>query len=119
MDAGSCGLRLQVQAPHAWLQIGAVGNHLAATQNASKHGVGYLYPGIRAKGLMSVTSTHPMVKDATATSSDTEDEVSTSSGPQGPGHASSDSEDKVSASSDPQGLGHASSGVTPQVFATS
>ena len=31
--------------------------------------VGYLYPDIRAKGLMSVTSANPMVKDATAASS--------------------------------------------------
>ena len=54
--------------------------------------VGYLYPGIRAKRLMSVTSPHPMVKDATAASSD----------PQRPGHASSDSEDEISASSDPK-----------------
>ena len=50
--------------------------------------VRYLYLGIRAKGLMSVTSAHLMVKDAIADSSD----------PQGPGHASSDSEDEVSAS---------------------
>ena len=32
--------------------------------------VGYLYLGIRAKGLMSVMSAHPMVKDATVASSD-------------------------------------------------
>ena len=41
---------------------------------------------------MSVTSAHPMIKDATAASSD----------PQGPGHVSSDSEDEVFASSDPK-----------------
>ena len=41
---------------------------------------------------MSVTSAHPMVKDATAASSY----------PQGSGHASSDSEDEVSASFDPK-----------------
>ena len=41
---------------------------------------------------MSVTSAHPMVKDATVASSD----------PQGPGHDSSDSEDEVFASSDPK-----------------
>ena len=62
------------------------------TSKGSGATVGYLYPGIRAKGLMSVTSPHPMVKDATAASSD----------PQGLGHALSDSEDKVSASSDPK-----------------
>ena len=32
--------------------------------------VGYLYLGIRAKGLMSVTSPHSMVKDATTATSD-------------------------------------------------
>ena len=63
--------------------------------------VGYLYPGIRAKGLMSATSAQTMVQNATATSSDSEDEVSASSDPQGPGHASSNSEYEVSASSDP------------------
>ena len=41
-----------------------------------------------------------MVKDATATSFDAEDEVFTSSDSQGPGSASSDSEDEVFASSD-------------------
>jgi len=51
---------------------------------------------------MSVTSAHPMVKDATTTSSGSEDKVSASSNPQGPGHASSDSEDEVSTSSDPK-----------------
>ena len=54
--------------------------------------IGYLYLGIRAKGLMSVTSPHPKVKDATATSSDS----------QGPGNVSSNSEDEVSASFDPK-----------------
>ena len=72
--------------------------------------VGYLYPDIRAKGLKSITSPHPTVKNATTASSDAEDEVSASSDPQGPGHASSNAEDEVSASSDPQGPGHASSG---------
>ena len=50
-----------------------------------------------------------MVKDATTALSDSEGEVSASSDPQGPGHASSDSEDEVSASFDPQGLGESSS----------
>ena len=63
--------------------------------------VGYLYPGIRAKGLMSITSPHLMVKGATTASSDSEGEVSASSDPRGAGHASSDAEDEVSASSDP------------------
>ena len=58
---------------------------------------------------MSVTSAHPMVKDATTASSD----------PQGPGHASSNSEDEVSASSDPQGPGHASSDSEDEVSASS
>ena len=46
---------------------------------------------------MSVTSPHPMVKNATTASSD----------PQGPDHTSSNSKDEVSASSDPEGPGHA------------
>ena len=58
---------------------------------------------------MSVMSAHPMVKDATAASSD----------PQGPGHASSNSEDEVSASSDPQGLGHSSSNSEDEVSISS
>ena len=74
--------------------------------------IGYLYPGIQAKGLKSITSPHPMVKDATTALSDSEGEVSASSDPQGPGHASSDAEDEVFTSSDPQGPGHASSGPT-------
>ena len=63
--------------------------------------VGYLYPSIRAKGLKSVMLPHPMVKDTTMASSDSEDEVFASSDPKGPGLASSDTEDKVSASPDP------------------
>ena len=43
--------------------------------------VGYLYPGIQAKGLKSITSPHPTDKDATTASSDSEDKVSTSSDP--------------------------------------
>jgi len=72
------------------------------SSKASRATVRYLYPGIQAKGLMSITSAHLMVKDATATSSDFEDEVSTLSDPQGLGHASSNFEDEVSASSDPK-----------------
>ena len=45
--------------------------------------VGYLYLGIRVKGLMSVISAHPMIKDATAASFDPEDEVSAWSDPRG------------------------------------
>jgi len=65
--------------------------------------VGYLYPGIQAKGLKSITSPHPMVTDTTMTSSDSKDEVSASSDPQGPSHTSSNSKDDVFASSDPKG----------------
>ena len=43
-----------------------------------------------------------MVKDATAASSGSEDEVSALSDPQGPGHTSSNSKDEVSALSDPK-----------------
>jgi len=81
--------------------------------------VEYLYPGIQAKGLMSVTSAHPMVKDATTTSSDSEDEVFTSSDPQGPSHASSNSKYDVSASFDPQGVGHALSNFEDEVSVSS
>ena len=45
-----------------------------------------------------------MVKDATTASSDSEEEVSASFDPQGPGHVSSNSEDEVSASSDLKAL---------------
>ena len=54
--------------------------------------VEYLYPGIRAKRLMSITSAHPMVKDATVASSNT----------QGLGHAFSDFDDEVFALFDPK-----------------
>ena len=82
---------------HGTMATGATNRKkpFAGVSNPSKGSgatVGYLYLGIRAKGLMSVTSAHPMVKDATVASSD----------PQGPGHASSDSKDEVSASSDPK-----------------
>ena len=43
--------------------------------------VGYLYPGIRAKGLKRITSPHPMVKDATMASFNYKGEVSASFDP--------------------------------------
>ena len=65
--------------------------------------IGYLYPGIRAIGLMSVTSPHLMVKGATAASSD----------PQGPGHASSHPTPRRGLRLlRPQGAGSDSSGPT-------
>ena len=79
--------------------------------------VGYLYPGIQAKGLKSITSPHPMVKDAATASSDSEGEVFPSFNPQGPGHSSFDDEDEVSASSDPKGPGPASSDIEDEVSA--
>jgi len=75
---------------------------------------------------MSVTSPHPMVKDATTdsfdpqglggASSNSEDEVLCLIRPQGLGHALSKSKDEVSALSDPQGPGHASSNSMDEVF---
>ena len=90
--------------------------------------VRYLHPCIRAKGLKSVTSPHPMVKGATMASSDpqglghvlsdAEDEVSASSDPQGPGHVSSDAEDEVPASPNPRGSDSVSPSSQGEIFAS-